>query len=616
MMHRFSSVLGIALAMTFAILPTDAGAQGPPPGGPFRLGAAGVSLGPDSAAIAVTVRNDGRLPASAVQVDAIRLGPARSALAAPIAVGPIAAGGHAVVRATLASSGLVAGTVYPLMVGGRATVGGAPIKFVLHGAIRIPPAAPGQADTRTTSSAPHKTSGKPYPHQTPNFSERENGPRWVVPTAPNTQPAKPSQPPSKLQRAPRGDPGGITFSTNAGVGINGNTIAEPSGATGGGVVFVTANAYAAYSTNNGASYTKLDPSTVFPNDAIGFCCDQIVQYVPSIDRFVWLLQGTGMRLAAASPAQIKNTNGKVWTYWNLPSTLFGEPQGSGYDYPDLAVGSKYLYMSWDACWPGNPPGCNGGREIVRGALSDIQSGGTLNMNYTKPSDSSVAWGSHLSQDTGDEIFWAGHPNNANVRVFSWPESSGSYSWTDVGVGAWANTGITSTTPDGNDWMNKLSGFPGNAVIGATRSRGQLWLAWSAGTNANFPQPHVEMITVDPGNSFNLIRQVQIWNASYAFGYPALATNACSGEIGLSLEYGGNKKFYENHVVGFWGDFILYITTNSDLGTKRFGDYVTIRQDPNPKLNGAYFDAFGYGLNKGPIKTDTRYVVFGRTKCSK
>ena len=43
-------------------------------------------------------------------------------------------------------------------------------------------------------------------------------------------------------------------------------------------------------------------------------------------------------------------------------------------------------------------------------------------------------------------------------------------------------------------------------------------------------------------------------------------NACSNEIGLSLEYGGNKKFYENHVVGFWGDFMVYITTNSDVGT--------------------------------------------------
>jgi hypothetical protein len=109
--------------------------------------------------------------------------------------------------------------------------------------------------------------------------------------------------------------------------------------------------------------------------------------------------------------------------------------------------------------------------------------------------------------------------------------------------------------------------------------------------------------------------VQIWNNNFAFAYPALATNACTGEIGLSLEYGGNGN-YENHVVGFWGDFIVYITSSSNVGTTRFGDYVTIRQDPTPGLNGAFFDAFGYGLNSVPppgtgTRTDVRYVVFGR-----
>jgi hypothetical protein len=78
--------------------------------------------------------------------------------------------------------------------------------------------------------------------------------------------------------------------------------------TGGGVVFATANWSAAYSTD-GINFKALDPTKIFPDDAIGFCCDQIVQYVPSIDCFVWLLQGTGYRLAIASPSAIINSNG-------------------------------------------------------------------------------------------------------------------------------------------------------------------------------------------------------------------------------------------------------------------------------------------------------------------
>ena len=78
---------------------------------------------------------------------------------------------------------------------------------------------------------------------------------------------------------------------------------------------------------------------------------------------------------------------------------------------------------------------------------------------------------------------------------------------------------------------------------------------------------------------------------------------------MSLEYGGGGN-YENHVVGFWGDFVVYVTTSSDVGVNRFGDYVTVRPS---KVDGTRFDAFGYGMNKTDTGTrsDTRYVQFGR-----
>ncbi len=108
--------------------------------------------------------------------------------------------------------------------------------------------------------------------------------------------------------------------------------------------------------------------------------------------------------------------------------------------------------------------------------------------------------------------------------------------------------------------------------------------------------------------------------SYAFAYPALAT-ACTGEVGLSLEWGGGGNF-QNHVVGFWGDFIVYITSSSNVGTTRYGDYVSIRQAPTTRANpGNLFTSFGYGLNTGPppgtgTTTDIRYVLFGRPNCQR
>ncbi|MCI0724615.1 MAG: hypothetical protein L0338_37470 [Acidobacteria bacterium] len=134
---------------------------------------------------------------------------------------------------------------------------------------------------------------------------------------------------------------------------------------------------------------------------------------------------------------------------------------------------------------------------------------------------------------------------------------------------------------------------------------------------SFPQPHIEIVTLDRANNFNKIQQVQVWNPDFAFAYPALSRNICTNEIGMSFEFGGGGNF-QNHVVGFWGDFIAYITTSSNVGSTRFGDYATIRQAPiTPENPGNLFTAFGYGRNSSPSGTisDVHYVLFGRPSSS-
>jgi hypothetical protein len=422
------------------------------------------------------------------------------------------------------------------------------------------------------------------------------------------------------------DAGPIVFNVNNSIGITASVsgTAEPSGASGGGVVFVSANFIGAFSTDGGNMFTTLNPTTIFPADAIGFCCDQIVQYIPSIDRFAWLLQGGGLsgyRLAVASPAQVIASNGTAWTYWNLPAGLFGSC--SGFDYPDMSLGNNFLYMSWDAGFGG----CSGGLQVARTSFAGLQAGGTITIEFTDPANGPMAWGSHVMHDSGDEVFWAGHNNNSSLRVFSLREDSNTYFWRSVGISSWANNApLTSLTPDNMNWVNFLfnpttqnpgGGFPSNAVLGATRVGNSLWFAWSAGTNSSFPQPHIEIVTLDRADDFDKIQQVQVWNPDYAFAYPALSRNICTNEIGMSFEFGGGGN-YENHVVGFWGDFIAYITTDSDVGSTRFGDYVAIRQAPiTPENPGNLFTAFGYGRNSSPSGTvsDVHYVLFGRPSSS-
>jgi hypothetical protein len=594
----------------------------------FITGPPGIGAMDSTLMVAQPITNDGTVNAVNVQVTSatLQMATLTAPTTFPVSLGTIAPANSAVFEASFNASALMANTPYLLTIRGTFQVGGITAGFAVNRFITVPPASPGSGNLTTVSVGPNFISGAPFPPQPPQFDDEVNTPRAPVPTGPfvpGIQASTTSQLPF-----PEGStaPGGVQiaapviFNRNSSVGINSAgtncspgvapaSCAEPSGASGGGVVFVSANWTAAYSTNGGASFTAINPTSIFPSDAIGFCCDQIVQYVPSIDRFIWLLQGGGgMRLAAASPAQIISSGGTAWTYWNLGVGLFGQPSGTGFDYPDMSVGTNNLYLSWDVGFPKCPSGCNSGLEVVRIPLAQIQASGTIFFAFTKPSDSASAWGSHLTQDTGNEIFWAGHNGTSSLRVFSLAEGSNTYFWRTIGISSWPNNTLTSATPDGQDWLR--FGFPGNSIIGAARSSNQLWFAWMAGTNNSFPQPHIQIVTLDRANNFQRVQQVQVWNSGVAFGYPALATNVCTGEIGMSLAFGGNGNF-ENHAVGIWGDFVVFGTTNSNLGVNRFGDYLTIRQNPFIGL----FDAFGYGIRNVTgigMQSDVRYVVFGRS----
>jgi hypothetical protein len=628
MLSKLTLLLSLALLVSlFACEPTGPDA--------LSLGAAGVATPqPDILTVAAPLANLTDRTVTSVTINRIELSTAAVRTSLPIKVNTIPGNASENVQADFDSKSLVTGKQYELVLEGtyRGEAGnGRARHFRLRTFVFVPPASPGSHEVGKTDVPSQKVDGGKYPPQKPRMDKDVN---QAAPVVPKTQyvPGTPTPTGTEPKPAPVGDPPPITFNANNPVGITGAgqgcsgdasaACAEPSGASGGGVILVSANWSIAYSTDGGSTFKVLDPTTIFPNDAVGYCCDQIIQYAPSIDRFIWLLQGTGYRLAMASPADIKNSNGTAWTYWNLTPGLFGKCTGP--DYPDLSVGDSSLYISWDA---GGGAGCTAGFQVVRTSLAGIKAAGTISLDFTDPANapSSKIWGEHLTQNTGDEIFWAGHNGNSKLTVYSLKEGSNTYFWRDVGISSWASNSPTSLTPDKLDWLAKNfngpggNSFPRNGIIGAARSGNQIWFGWTAGTDNNFKQAHIEIVTLDRNNNFNSTQQVQVWNDSYAFGYPAFSSNGCTGELGMSFEYGGNGN-YENHVVGFWGDFVAYITTNSDVGDDRFADYVTIRRAPTTRKDpGNLFTAFGFGLNKQAPpatgkNTDVRYVLFGRPTC--
>lgn len=623
-------------------------ADGP---GAARLaaGAVGIYLKPGGMLLlALPIVNSGQALASKVQVDAVTMAGVKRVVPAtlPVALGDIGAQGQVVVDAVFEDKTLVPGATYQAQVEGHYAAEDRHMRFVLTYSCVIPASAPGRGLARTARSTAHrigKGAGFARQHSQARLFEADSGTRIPVPTDPfpdATQKRRARTQETKIVAARRVDPKNANRDDDAALAFaqrgvlrpqldpvniftdmpavqTGWLTAEPSGAvdSSGNVVLMTGNFFAAFSGNGGQDFTILDPDAIFPALPQGWC-DQVVRYAPGVDRFVWVrmygtITGGVLRVATATPADIVQNQGLAgWTYWDITGQSVGV---TSVDYPDLSIGDNYLYLSYNS----------GGPAVIRMPLSQIDgSKGYVDFDFTDPG--LISGQSHLSQSTADEVFWAVNGSNTSMRVFSWKESDGlNYSWRDVTVGSWPNSHPSSQTPDGQDWLNSCAS--GN-MLGLTRrihsdgevQHNEVWFAWTAASGNGFEQAHIEVVVLDLNDNFKLISQEQIWTNDNAYAYPALCTNA-NGEVGLSLEAGGGPGGWENHVVGFWGDGTLYVTTGSNVGCTRYGDYVTICQDAQDP---AKFVAFGYGVMSGNpppnfgsdvagVLADIRYVSFGR-----
>jgi hypothetical protein len=450
----------------------------------------------------------------------------------------------------------------------------------------------GKADPHETKGAPYKPA--PKNPRVPN--EDADTAAHPVPTGPQHGDMKPANPPIKLVPAEKAgrDSGGGTKRPPANkkfriepVRAGADAIAlfqarplyfrqyheldntipststccpEISVAEQGQTIMATGNDWMALSKDGGGSYAVLDPTTIFPQDDGGFCCDQVVIYLPRQDMFVWLMQywkgGNGknrIRIAAQTTANVRSSNGTWWTYWDFLSDDFDT--GSSLDYNDIAVGDESLW------WTSQ----NGkGRVVVRIALSEIAKQGGIGFQFTGGTD--ALW-SDLTQNATNTVYWAGHQNNSQMLVFSMKDGDGFYSWRTVNIDSWPNGQNSTKCPDGTDWMpfelNK------HYVFGNALQNGNVWFSWLAAAGGVFPNPHVQMVRIDP-NSWTKQEQVQIWNPTIAFQDAYLSTNN-QGELGMEIAF-GSGGFYPSSAAGVWGDFVVYYPRLSTLCPGRWGDY--------------------------------------------
>ena len=616
------------------------GVTAPAAAQPFAAGPPGVALSDARVlSVALPITNTSMAATSNVTVTVAQLGglPLLSPIL-PVSLGNLAAGAAATLTVDFDSSCVPACSVGPLVVQGTFVVNAVPASFTLQSNVSVPLAS---TQSHSVSVPPNTPIGAPYQPSLPPWPTEPNEP--TLPTTP-TGPSRPMPVPPPTNIENLGNIGAvgqttIPFSLTSplqlyvnkefGTSINASGWPlDPNVATKGKVVLVTHNTFLEYSTDGGITFLELDPTTIFPNFQNGtlidggLCCDQAVVYVPSIDRFVWLMQfwpgkttkQNRNRLAAARPADllkagcvgagctfVEKTFADAWTYWDLTSNTFGLGAHS-MDYPDLSTGKNSLYMSTD-------PG--GGALTVRIPLSQIAASTTINMDYLNYATN--AYPSRVTRNTGTEAYWAIHNNTSQMKIFSWTEGSNLIYSRDVNVASWYNsvtTPYTSLTPDGQNWVHFLQGHvPADSPVGATVAGNNLWFAWTAPGAPGIPYTHIRLAHLNRTN-FSVIKNDAIWNSNYAYAYGFLNTNA-NGEVGMSYGWGGVTQYVNSAVAFLTGTRHFWGTAVGNTGTGRYGDFLGIRVDSQDTkcfvTAGMAVKSTGGGTNYG----DLVYSEFGR-----
>ena len=397
---------------------------------------------------------------------------------------------------------------------------------------------------------------------------------------------------------------------NAIFGKVGGNPNSPSGSKAGNVVFATANRFAAVSLTGGDFFFRPIDVSVFAGP--GFCCNQVVQYIPKIKRFVWLLEyspdghhGNKLRLITFRPQDVDASGPTSWLYLDIYSMSDLNLRGR-LVFGDLAVGDHKLWVSATATGVG--------LVVIRIPIYALDHAGPLTYWYTDPADGAVAYLYRLAQNPGDTAFWAGHSVLGTIlRVFKWPEYENTYYWSDLAINPWPANPHNFVAPcpgrPTTSWVDNSLG----RILGATRRhKKEVWFAWAASKGGGFPNVHIQVAQIDPSNwpAITLTKQWPIWNPSHAFAYPALYTNECH-DVGLAVAF-GSGPYNPSSAVGIADSggvltSTVYAPELSDVCQRRFGNYLTVRKGEG-KCFGGYIYA---GKPASPVRWRSRYWEFGR-----
>lgn len=409
-------------------------------------------------------------------------------------------------------------------------------------------------------------------------------------------------------------------------------VAEPSSAISGKNILVTFNWGAAWSEDGGKTFSQLDPYDLFatPPPPLGdeFCCDQLALYVKSHKLMLWLMQGTeradggnSIRLLFAKEADVGS---RQWHAHDFTPSGVGGWTGEWFDYPDMAVSDRHLFISFNSFKGG------GGFErsvVMRFPLDELASYGVVNVSaFSDDTDFSP----RFTQGAKEQMFWAVHKDTAALRVRTWADSEEQPRARKlVPVERYVIPDEASVKgsegPNSRPWLNRLD----DRITAGWATDETVGFAWASALitpapgRAAYPHPHVRVAIVPKAQLLSgpatlprdAVDEPHIWNSTVAMVYAAAAPNN-EGTVGLSLYFGGKKHFPSAAIGvlrkqgGNWNATLTVLATGKnsprckvsggfDDECGAFGDYIHVRpQLDDPK---GWYVAVHSPQDKGDVK---------------
>ena len=386
------------------------------------------------------------------------------------------------------------------------------------------------------------------------------------------------------------------------------------GSMGNNTIFNTSNWFAAISNNGGASFTYVDPYHTFPSVNGGFCCDQSVQYAASKDMMVWALQyvkdANSGTLRIATAVGSANVSANFWTYYDFNPQNLGFALGNWMDFPNLTLGSTYLYVTSNVFKTSN--NAFSGAVVFRIPLAQLAAGGTVNYDYF----TTTTLGSWRCADGATTTMFCGtHLGGNLVRILRWDDGNPTVFWDDNQLSGFTYlTAGKATSPDGTNW----AGDADSRILGSWVAGGVIGLMFSAQQDLTFPYPYTIVARFNQSNRA-LVSQNVIWNSTLAWLYPAVSVNA-AGNLGGIIAYGGGSLYpneaawLSDDVHSAFAPLENYAATAGNRGPtgNRWGDFFNTRRhatSPNTWVGGAY-DLRNGGGNSSVVQS---FLWFGRNR---